>query len=1208
MNKKLFLLDENMTCIKVLDNDVPQGLPYFDDLHTEKLEHGFRTFEFTIPADHEDSALFIAERFIIYPNMDNQLELFTIKEINESNKGGQYIKKVSCENTAVSNLLGSIVRPAVLNSTNIENALKVALANTEWEIGQAEYSGFKDIELKDYRTSLKAVHDILDAFGAEIEFLVEFDGVKVTKKKINARIQRGHEAKVRFEYGRSLAGVERLEDSQDLVTALIGLGKGDSQGSELTLKSYTGSVASGYEKKADWIGNLDALNRYGKNGRHIFGVFKDNDATNAVELYERTLEKLKALSKPRLTYQVDLINLERLTGYETHRVRIGDTIAIKDSTFKPELMLEARVIELKRSKTDPTRDRVMLGEYVQTFSNYADKLNDLQNTINRYENKWNQGSDLTFSTITDPYFEHGKTFYSDYYTGKEVPPLTSDSTRIEMGGIAGNHILSITGHDWIYGKNAIPIDVNRTYKMTIRVRQTVPSEKGNTKLYAGVATLDNDYQNISGGRGFHRYCGSYAEILSVEQGWITFTGTITGVGDRHSQFRQGTTYVRPVFIVDNVNPDGEKEYDGVVQIDMVEFRDVTVSIGNQYNLVNDKLDSFEIYPEGPLNVYRSNTVDYHHIYRSEYAKYGDKRFRLRGTDTENYVLLAPNENVFPIPLMSGKSYILSAYGKNLNDDKPADFRIGVVTNDESRTKFNSEIKSILPEDGWVRTHVYFTVPSDTNGAVVKLETGSAGLSIYFDGLMLEEVQDNQTAPTSWRPSDQTNVQSSANGSLEVYGYGNEDPIHRIDANGADFTNLTAAKISSPSVVGRNMEDFTLYVAPNHSDIASDVNVGTSREFPLLSLKEALSRIPQYNEGGVRIVIMDDTGEWTEGMVTLSGILGDGKIIIDFRSQNNIMYGSLQFRHCKNDIYVINGTIKNTEDMLDEDGVPQKVWGGVIGAVSCTYVSIKGMLIDAGQNTLLQYCFVVMQGNFGRAIDCELYNGSYAQIAASSGSRVEVQNCYGRGGFYGIYAHGPSVVGGEGYAPSGPHGTVLLKSGAVCNVTFTTSPPDAPPPTPPTPKPTTYAYTWNATSTKSWRTTYGWRTDNHYIYQGQYGGWGNHKGLAFFNYADIQSKLEGKTIKSVSLYLSRRSGGANAAQSVHVYTHSLTSASGTPEGEIAKINAGSIAVGRSARLTLPKTTGDKFKDGSAKGILLYASSGSPYAIFNPNCKLKIVCEG
>ncbi|MBD1372494.1 phage tail protein [Hazenella sp. IB182357] len=867
MNKKLFLLDENMTCVKVLDNDVPQGLPYFDDLHTEKLEHGFRTFEFTIPADYDDSALFIAERFIIYPNMDNQLELFTIKEINESNKDGQYIKKVSCENTAVSNLLGSIVRPTVLNSTNIENALKVALASTGWEIGHAEYSGFKDIELKDYRTSLKAVHDILDAFGAEIEFFVEFDGVKVTKKKINARIHRGHEAKVRFEYGRSLAGVEKLEDSQGLVTALIGIGKGDSQGSELTLKSYTGSVASGFEKKEDWIGNLDALNRYGKNGRHIFGVFKDNDATNAVELYERTLEKLKEVSKPRLTYKVDLINLERLTGYETHRVRIGDTLAIKDSTFKPELLLEARVIELKRSKTDPTRDRVMLGEYVQTLSNYADKLNDLQNTINRYENKWNEGVDLTFSTITDPYFEHGKTFYSNSFEGKEVPPLTSSNTSIVSGGSMGGNVLQIKGYSWIYGRNPIPVDVTRTYKMTLRARVTQLPAGGYTKISAGILSLDKDYKSISTSEDPKKYFVSNGDSITVEKGWITFEGTITGVGNNNSQFREGTIYVRPLFIAINRISNEQTATDGIVEVDFCEFKDVTISKGLDRNIINHGFDSFETYPEGALSVPKSSTVDLHHIYGLgqydpensdhkpyDFPLYGEKFIRLRGTGNDNNILLSPDEDTFPIPLVGGKKYIFSGYGANHNSTV-AEWKLGVVTNNYSRTQFLSPIQFTNMDNGWTRTFVMFTAPSDVTGAVLKLITATPNLSLSFDQLMFEEAQDGQTEPTTWREAKTTNIQTNSDGSLSVYGQGSEAPIHVINGDGAAFTNLSADRITSPNIVTRNYEDFTLYVDPRGEN-GSDTNAGTDMNAPLKSLSEALSRIPQYNEGLIRIYIVD----------------------------------------------------------------------------------------------------------------------------------------------------------------------------------------------------------------------------------------------------------------------------------------------------------------------------------------------------------------
>ncbi|MGE2643553.1 hypothetical protein ACQH7H_23370, partial [Escherichia coli] len=68
-------------------------------------------------------------------------------------------------------------------------------------------------------------------------------------------------------------------------------------------------------------------------------------------------------NKPVLTYEASIATLERITGYEGQKVRIGDQVLVIDKTFKPAILLEARVVELQRSFTNPLDDAVKLGEY-----------------------------------------------------------------------------------------------------------------------------------------------------------------------------------------------------------------------------------------------------------------------------------------------------------------------------------------------------------------------------------------------------------------------------------------------------------------------------------------------------------------------------------------------------------------------------------------------------------------------------------------------------------------------------------------------------------------------------------------------------------------------------------------------------------------------------------------------------------------------------
>lgn len=375
MNDYIYIFDEQQNPVSILSNELPNACPYNEDLKTERLEKGLLTFDFSVPMSHPDAANIVNEGFVIRPNEEEEgsYELFRIK-IDDTKKSTKF-KYVTGENAAVTDLIGQIIRPnpslssGIYPSYTIEQIMDVILQNTGWQLGRVDYSGVQDFDFNKYPTALAALHQVMSQFEAEVRFRVEFVGNYVAGKFIDMVRQRGSDTGKVFSYGYDLTDdVQRVIDTNDLVTALIGLGPNDSTGKPMTFADYHPSVPSGYEKQSDWIGNIEARERWGAAGKHIFGVYQDNDAENQVDLYNKTKAKLDELSKPRYTYNVGVLLLEKLTGYEAHRVSVGDNIQVQDKTFNPPLLLEARVIEKKTSKKDRTKDSVTLGEFIPVTS------------------------------------------------------------------------------------------------------------------------------------------------------------------------------------------------------------------------------------------------------------------------------------------------------------------------------------------------------------------------------------------------------------------------------------------------------------------------------------------------------------------------------------------------------------------------------------------------------------------------------------------------------------------------------------------------------------------------------------------------------------------------------------------------------------------------------------------------------------------------
>lgn len=169
--------------------------------------------------------------------------------------------------------------------------------------------------------------------------------------------------------------------------------------------------------------------------------------------------------------------------------------------------------------------------------------------------------------------------------------------------------------------------------------------------------------------------------------------------------------------------------------------------------------------------------------------------------------------------------------------------------------------------------------------------------------------------------------------------------------------------------------------------------------------------------------------------------------------------------------------------------------------------------------------------------------------------------------------------------------------AVCRLdtaAVTESADNAAPP-PPNPSTVTGVRTFVPVETRS-RQGGRWRFDNADVYQGQYGGTGNHIGAAF--YGQGPRALAGATVTSASISVRRRNGGGlTAAQAT---TLRLVTEQTRPAGAptLTSSTAGpSLRWGQTAEFAVPTSWVQAMVDGTAGGLALYDASGTPYVIMD-----------
>ncbi|WP_053430778.1 phage tail spike protein [Halalkalibacterium halodurans] len=323
-----------------------------EDEHRQSLEDTLETFNFTTFGDQRFSQWLEKRNRLIIPNEDGQFVEFIIQEsVKIHDENGLSIEVYSSA-SYLDLKKAKIIEPQTLSQMTPLAAANNAVSGTEWQVGVVEASGFRTFDIENYTNPYALLKRIANEFELELRFRVETNRHKVTARIVDL-VERIGEWKGReVEFGKDLQGVRRFERNENIVTALLGLGPEPTEEGENRLEI--------------WVKDDDALQRWGRNGKHLVDHYEPSFTDE-----EPTLQRLKVLTENELEkrinsaieYEVDVADIENFAGVEGHAIRFGDTIKIKDTKFNPPLYIEARVFEQSRSIVDPTQKTIKLGDF-----------------------------------------------------------------------------------------------------------------------------------------------------------------------------------------------------------------------------------------------------------------------------------------------------------------------------------------------------------------------------------------------------------------------------------------------------------------------------------------------------------------------------------------------------------------------------------------------------------------------------------------------------------------------------------------------------------------------------------------------------------------------------------------------------------------------------------------------------------------------------
>lgn len=338
--------------------DVVTARHIIENNHRKSLEDTLETFNFRALGDKPYVEHLEKRNRLIIPDEDGSLVEFIIHEAAKYRDTEGLKVAVYGVASYLDLKKARVIQPTSLEGYTASMAVGFALGETEWTPGNIESAGTRTFRIEDHTNPFALLKRIAREFELELNFRVEHDGNRITGRYVDLLERVGEWRGREIEFGRDLIGIRRTEKTENVVTALVGLGPEREDGTRLEVL----------------VEDEDALQRWGRPHprtgelQHLIEVYEpqsEREDMTESELRQYTRTELDKRINAAVSYETTIADLEHVPGMENKKIRFGDTIKIKDTHFNPPLYVEARVYQLDRSITDQSKKEIKLGDYTE---------------------------------------------------------------------------------------------------------------------------------------------------------------------------------------------------------------------------------------------------------------------------------------------------------------------------------------------------------------------------------------------------------------------------------------------------------------------------------------------------------------------------------------------------------------------------------------------------------------------------------------------------------------------------------------------------------------------------------------------------------------------------------------------------------------------------------------------------------------------------
>ena len=332
-----------------------QPADYWDDKRHWEIKNNIDTLEFRVFDNTRHSSTLMQQNLVLKEVRDGRIVPYVITEIEKNSDDRSVIAYASGEWIQLAK--AGIIPPQKLEGKTVIEMMDIALAGTKWKKGNLEYASFRSMTIDEFIDPLSFLKKIASLFELEIQYRAEVVGSQIVGRYVDMVKKRGRETGKEITLGKDLLGIKRIENSQNICTALLGFVKKEG-GEFVTIAEINGGVP--------YLVDSDAFQRWNEKGQHKFGFYSpetENEDMDSKRLMTLMNTELKKRVNSSVFYEVEAQSIGRVFGLNHELINDGDTIRIKDTGFTPKLYLEARAIAGDESYKNPLQDKYVFGDY-----------------------------------------------------------------------------------------------------------------------------------------------------------------------------------------------------------------------------------------------------------------------------------------------------------------------------------------------------------------------------------------------------------------------------------------------------------------------------------------------------------------------------------------------------------------------------------------------------------------------------------------------------------------------------------------------------------------------------------------------------------------------------------------------------------------------------------------------------------------------------